>query len=384
MTSVTFAPALRSNDGNSSPARSLGGSRTLSAAIARASSAASPAPLNSAGTSDACNACFWRAHRVAEPAAAISGALPLGPIPSARHRRRKNATALALVKINQSNSSNERMARSRSTVYSGSKKRTRGSTITSAPDSSSLSRTSSDCSGARVTTIRRPASVRDLTVFNSAPREPKQTVRATVQQGGGPRTPQFCTILRGAGAALADRFTAIRGEHARIDPQAASFHAGPHTDGHLAAAFQCHQYGAFGFDRHLRWKMIQFSHRRGKFVLSPARFDANGALSRGGKAYLRRHDLADLLGFSKPVEPGLCQDNGIVIALRELCEPSIHVAAHIHHLEIGAIAPQLRLAAQRTRADTRAARQLIELQPVPRNHGAAHVFSRAACGNIEA
>src|SRR5260370_21912914 len=315
MTSVTFAPALRSNVGNSSPARSLRGSRTFFAAIAPASSAASPAPLNSAGTSDACRPPFWRANGVAEPTAAIFGTLPLGPIPSARHRRWKNATALALVKINQSNSSNERMARSRSTVSSGSKKRTRGSTITSAPDSSSLSRNSFDCSGARVTTMRRPSSVRDLTVFNSAPREPKQTIRAAVQQGRGHRTPQFCTILRGAGAALADRFPAIRGEHAGIDPQAASFHAGPHTDGHLAAAFQCHQYGALGLHSHLRWKMIQFSHRRGKFVLSPARFDANGALSRGGKAYLRRHDRAGLLGVSHPVAPRLCQDKGIVIAL---------------------------------------------------------------------
>src|SRR5437899_706979 len=110
MTSVTFAPALRSSEGSSSPARSLRGSKTLFPAMAPASSAASRAALNSAGTSGACKPSFSSANRVAEPTAANVVCPPLGQHPSARHLPTKNVTALALVKLRQLNFSSEPQA----------------------------------------------------------------------------------------------------------------------------------------------------------------------------------------------------------------------------------------------------------------------------------
>src|ERR1700719_1796727 len=384
MTSVTFAPALQRAEGNSSLARSLRGSRTLFPEITPESSAASPAPLNSAGTSEIGNPSFSVANRVAEPTAATLVRPMFGQHPTARHLARKKVTAFALVKMIQSNLSSDRMARSRSAVSLDSRKRTKGSEATSAPNSSNRARNSFDCSGARVMTMRRPSRVRDLTVFNATPRKLQQTVRAALEQGRGYRAPQLRSILGWPSTVLSDRFGSVCGEHARVNNQAARVRASPDADGNLTSALQSRQHGALGFHCHLRWPMIQLPHRgSNRFLLLP-RLDADGALPRRGQADLRRQDLAELLRFSKPVEAGFGEDNRIVIALRQLRQARIHVAAHIHHFEIASIMPQLRLSAQTACADAGAGRQLIELQSATRNQCVACIFPFADRCDLEA
>src|SRR6202049_882354 len=238
------------------------------------------------------------------------------------------------------------MARSRSAVSLDSRKRTKGSEATSAPNSCSRSRNSPDCSAARVITMRRPSRVRNLTVFIAAPRTLQQAIRAALKQRRGHRAPELRSILGWPSTVLSDRFSSVRGEHARVDNQVARFRASPDADGHLTSALQPRQHGALGFHGRLRWPMIQLSHRGWNRLLLLPRLDADGALPRRGKTYLRRQDLADLLRFPKPVEAGFSENDRIVIALRQLRQARIHIATHIHHCKIIAIIPQLRLSAQ--------------------------------------
>ncbi len=64
-----------------------------------------------------------------------------------------------------------------------------------------------------------------------------------------------------------------------------------------------------------------------------------------------------MFGESQPPQARFGQNQGVEIALLEFADPSLHVAADIFHLQVGADVQQLRPAPQAARADARPRRQ---------------------------
>ena len=86
--------------------------------------------------------------------------------------------------------------------------------------------------------------------------------------------------------------------------------------------------------------------------------------------------------ISQAVEAGFGQDDGVVIAPRNLRQPRVHVSANLEHLQIRTAKAQLRLAAQAARAHARALRQLLEANPTARHQ--ARRAHRRACRSRQA
>src|SRR5215472_1484644 len=127
------------------------------------------------------------------------------------------------------------------------------------------------------------------------------------------------------------------------------------ADGDLAASAQTVQKSAFarggGAGSGIVEKGKEFA-RRGVAI---ADFDGERSLS-GGRAHdLGRDDVLDQLGFAQAVQAGRGEDNGVVFFVFELAQARVDIAAQRVNVEIGSDRPELRLAAQAGRADTRAA-----------------------------
>src|SRR3989442_9263250 len=130
------------------------------------------------------------------------------------------------------------MAPSSSSASWGSAKVTAGSSRTTAPNSSSCRINSPACSGARVTTTRRPASGFASVPVNVSSHQSQDTVCASGQQGLRQLAAQILRMLRKAGSAQANVIGTVNRKHACVEDQFLPLNAGPGPQRHLAAAFQ--------------------------------------------------------------------------------------------------------------------------------------------------
>ena len=79
-----------------------------------------------------------------------------------------------------------------------------------------------------------------------------------------------------------------------------------------------------------------------------------------GQEFVGRQNRGGGVGAAQPLQPGERQQGGVDLAGIELAQARLHVAAKVHHREIGAQALDQRLAAQRRGADHRAVRELAQ------------------------
>ncbi|MNS76204.1 hypothetical protein D3C72_1097440 [compost metagenome] len=99
--------------------------------------------------------------------------------------------------------------------------------------------------------------------------------------------------------------------------------------------------------------------RAGGFVVEAA-FDTHCALANGRQALFRAQWTADTLFQPQALKPGDRQNNGVVIAVIQFCQPGTDVAAQIAHDQIRTALTQLALTTQAGGTDHAALRQLIE------------------------
>jgi hypothetical protein len=101
----------------------------------------------------------------------------------------------------------------------------------------------------------------------------------------------------------------------------------------------------------MRGVVIQRQQRfLGRLVVR-ARFEAQGALANGGENRFERQHLRDPAGQSEAAESGLCEDDRVVLALVQLSQSRVHVAANVFHLQIGTGMQQLSASAEAARGD---------------------------------
>ena len=93
-----------------------------------------------------------------------------------------------------------------------------------------------------------------------------------------------------------------------------------------------------------------------------AAFERERALPDGGQAVLRIEQRRDPLAEAQPLQTRGGEDDRVVLALVELAQPRVDVAAQRHDRQQRIALAQLRFAAQARRADARAARQLGEIE----------------------
>ncbi len=85
---------------------------------------------------------------------------------------------------------------------------------------------------------------------------------------------------------------------------------------------------------------------------------ADDALGRGRQHLLGYEQLADAIVELESLEPGSGQDDGVIVAVIELGQARVDVAAQPVDFEIGKSLAHLRLAAQARSADATAGRQI--------------------------
>ena len=85
------------------------------------------------------------------------------------------------------------------------------------------------------------------------------------------------------------------------------------------------------------------------------RLQGQGPLSDGRQHEAERQQFGNLLGESQSSQARFGQNQGVEIALLEFAEPSLHVAADILHVQVGAGVQQLGPPPQAARADARPA-----------------------------
>jgi hypothetical protein len=92
-------------------------------------------------------------------------------------------------------------------------------------------------------------------------------------------------------------------------------------------------------------------------ILACPAFDRERPLTHRGQHDIARQNLGCVLGEAEPLEPAQREHHRVDLSAVELLEPRVHIAADRHDHQIGPLAQQLRLPAQRRRADLRILRQ---------------------------
>ena len=107
-----------------------------------------------------------------------------------------------------------------------------------------------------------------------------------------------------------------------------------------------------------------------------AGLDADRALPDRRQEFVELEHRRRRIGETEPLQPGQRQQRRVGLALVELAQPRLDVAAQIDDPQIGPQPPHQRLAAQRRGADHRAARQLGEVARLAADEDVARVLAR--------
>ena len=123
------------------------------------------------------------------------------------------------------------------------------------------------------------------------------------------------------------------------------------------------QQRALGGDGGLGDRIGQPAHQRQDLVIVGARLQRQRALADGGQHQLGRQALADARREPQPVQPRAGQDSRVDLAVGDLAQPGVDVAAQDLQLEIRAHGQDLTDPAQAGGADPAAGRQVAQRAP---------------------
>ena len=136
-----------------------------------------------------------------------------------------------------------------------------------------------------------------------------------------------------------------------VEGQKAVFHHAISRQRYLAAPAQRACKGAFGGNAGGGFFVVQRTQDVGKVGASGGDFDAQCALPCRGQAVGRREDFADAAVQAQALQAGGGKDDGIVIAVVELGQAGLDVAAQGFDGQVRELCPQLCFAAQAGCAD---------------------------------
>ena len=108
---------------------------------------------------------------------------------------------------------------------------------------------------------------------------------------------------------------------------------GARTERRGAARVQRLHRSAFGGDFGARVPVFDGRQQSVRLFVRDARFQGERTLSRRGKHLQRIEHLGDLVGAAEPGEPCPGQDDRVVLALGDLAQPGVDVAADPDDLE---------------------------------------------------
>lgn len=126
------------------------------------------------------------------------------------------------------------------------------------------------------------------------------------------------------------------------------------ADRNLTAAAERGKSGAFGGDGEARGGIVEEAQSGQRGGIVGAGFKAERALTGGGTDMLWRDALTEPVGFFQAIQAGGGEQDGIDLALGELAQARVHVAAKFNGFKIRPQGKQLRAAAQATGAEASA------------------------------
>ena len=132
------------------------------------------------------------------------------------------------------------------------------------------------------------------------------------------------------------------------------------ADGNLASAAECGQSRALCRDGEARVGVVEKCHGRERLHIASANFDGQRALAGSGTKILRIEALAHPIGFAQAVETGGGEQNRVDLALGQLAQARVDIAAKFDSFYILAQSLQLSATALAAGADAGVARQLGE------------------------
>ena len=106
-----------------------------------------------------------------------------------------------------------------------------------------------------------------------------------------------------------------------------------------------------------------------------AHLDADGALSHGGEHVVPVEDLCYTVLHVHPLEASEREEGAVDHVIVELAQARLHIAAEVDALDVGVLGEDLRLAAERRRADHGARGHLLEGRVLGRDPRVSRVLA---------
>ena len=139
----------------------------------------------------------------------------------------------------------------------------------------------------------------------------------------------------------------VGGKHQRAGAAlAVDLPVGVRGDGHLAASLQGAEERSLRLDGARRRRVVERRHElREPRVVGPG-LDRQGALTHGRQHLVEREREPGHLGAAETGEPRGREDRARHLLLDQLAQAGLHVAADVHHVEVGSQRQELRAAPQ--------------------------------------
>src|SRR5271157_585135 len=140
--------------------------------------------------------------------------------------------------------------------------------------------------------------------------------------------------------------------------------AAVNADGNLAAATERGKRCPLYSNGKARGRMVEECYSGNSDIVVLAGLDAQRTLPSRGTKILRLEPLTDPLGFFHAVKAGRGQQNRIHLALGQLAQARVHIAAKFLRLDVGSHGLQLRASALAAGAHARAlgqCRQILKI-----------------------
>mmetsp|Transcript_33342 Transcript_33342/g.79061 ORF Transcript_33342/g.79061 Transcript_33342/m.79061 type:complete len:232 (+) Transcript_33342:333-1028(+) len=151
-----------------------------------------------------------------------------------------------------------------------------------------------------------------------------------------------------------------------------------------ARPIQCHEEGALADDCKPCWLIVEPGEVLRRSLVARAAGDADGALGDRGEHLLLREDARDGVRHVEALEARERKEGRVHSALVELPQPSLHVPAEVHDLEVRVLGEDLALPAQRGAPDHCALGELGQRLVLPGHKNIACVLAREVAGQDSA
>ena len=151
-------------------------------------------------------------------------------------------------------------------------------------------------------------------------------------------------------------------------------------DGRAAGAVQRGEERALALDADARLLVVQLGEEAQLLLVAGAARDADGTLRHRGEHHVHVQHLCGVLRHLHAVQARDRQQRAVHDALLELADARLHVAAEVHALQLGELAQELRLAAERRGADERAVGELGQVVVLDGDERVAHVLAGEHAG----